>query len=108
MAHAFTIGPFAVKHENCTVLLRDNLVLKKLFLKTKINRQITSIDISIDAGDKETYERVRKGGEWDLLIENLDFLHTLKKDWIVNLNMVVHKNNMNSIADKIIKYHYLK
>ena len=30
MAHAFTIGPFAVKHENCTVLLRDNLVLKKL------------------------------------------------------------------------------
>ena len=80
-------------------LLTNGLLLKKLLLKTKIYPQITIIDISIDAGDKETYERVRKGGEWDLLIENLDFLHTLKKDWIVNLNMVVHKNNMNSILN---------
>ena len=80
-------------------ILTNGLLLKKLLLKTKVYSQIKIIDISIDAGDKETYERVRKGGEWDLLIENLDFLHTLDKPWIINLNMVVHKNNMNSISN---------
>jgi MoaA/NifB/PqqE/SkfB family radical SAM enzyme len=80
-------------------LLTNGLLLKKLLLKTKIYPQIVSIDISVDAGDKETYEQVRLGGEWKVLIENLDFLKTLEKKIRVNLNMVVHKNNMSSILN---------
>ena len=33
------------------------------------------IHISIDAGDKESYDKVRLGGDWDLLWKNIDYLY---------------------------------
>lgn len=39
-------------------------------LKDRIDR----IDISIDAATKETYEKVRRPGKWENLLENLQFL----------------------------------
>ena len=80
-------------------ILTNGLLLKKLLTKTKVYPQIVSIDISIDAGDKETYEQVRRGGEWKILIENLDFLKTIEKKLQINLNMVVHKNNISSVPN---------
>jgi wyosine [tRNA(Phe)-imidazoG37] synthetase (radical SAM superfamily) len=38
---------------------------------------INSAEISIDAATKETYQVVRRGGKWDLLLKNLQFISTL-------------------------------
>lgn len=38
---------------------------------------IKSAEISIDASCKETYQKVRRGGKWDLLLKNLEFISTL-------------------------------
>ena len=35
--------------------------------------------ISIDAAKKETYEKIRRGGNWDQLLENLDYLRSNNK-----------------------------
>ena len=73
------------------------MLLKKLLSKTKIFKNIDKIDISIDAGDKDTYEKVRKGGSWSVLIDNLDYLKSLDLDININLNMVVQIENYHSI-----------
>ena len=80
-------------------IMTNGLLLKKLLLQTKIYENIVEFDISIDAGEKNTYEKVRKGGTWETLIENLDFLKSLNRDWKINLNMVVHFENFNSIPN---------
>lgn len=69
-----------------------------LFTKTmwnklhKIHNNLRTCEISLDAGTKETYEqKTRLGGNWDLLLNNCDFLDTKCKDY-----------------DKFqIKYHYV-
>lgn len=43
----------------------------------KIQSMIKIIEISIDAATKETYEEIRRGGNWETLIENLKFIATL-------------------------------
>ena len=90
-------------------LLTNGLLLKKLLAKTKIYNNIDVIDISIDAGDQQTYERVRKGGSWPILIENLDYLKSLDLDALIRLNMVVQVENFHSIKhfDKLLqKYNW--
>jgi hypothetical protein len=80
-------------------IMTNGLLLKKLLPQTKIYENIVNFDISIDAGDKITYEKVRRGGQWETLIENLDFLKSLNREWTVNLNMVVQVENFNSIPN---------
>jgi radical SAM protein with 4Fe4S-binding SPASM domain len=44
----------------------------------KIN--IGKIAVSIDGFSKETYEKYRKKGKWDVLLKNIEFLANLKKE----------------------------
>ena len=65
----------------------------------KSHPYISSAEISIDAATKETYEVVRKGGNWDLLIKNLNYINTLDqiKDLIVSF--VVQKENFREMKE---------
>ena len=57
---------------------------------------VKSIRVSIDASKKETYDIVRLGGDWDLLMENLKFLSKLRlSNEIENfmISMVIQKEN---------------
>ena len=60
-----------------------------------------SIAISIDAGNKESYELVRREGDWDQLWINLRALHERIKytgiEW--GWNIIVQKNNFRSIPE---------
>jgi organic radical activating enzyme len=54
------------------------------FLKTRLEElskdfilNIHSIDVSIDAATKLTYEKVRRGGRWENLLDNLSYLASL-------------------------------
>jgi len=55
------------------------------------------LSISIDAADKKTYEVVRKGGNWDLLIENLEFLNE-QKTGPIWLWFVIQQKNYRQIV----------
>jgi MoaA/NifB/PqqE/SkfB family radical SAM enzyme len=80
-------------------IMTNGLLLKKLLVKTSIYKNIQEYSISIDAGDAETYERVRLKGKWNMLIENLDFLKNEldDKNKSVNLNFCLHKENLSSL-----------
>ena len=56
--------------------------------------------ISLDAGIKEHYDKVRVGGDWDRLMNNLAFIKSLDLPW-VRLDMCVQKNNYQSIPQFI-------
>jgi MoaA/NifB/PqqE/SkfB family radical SAM enzyme len=69
------------------------------------------VRLSIDAGNKESYEKVRCGGDWDLLWNNIDYLYenTLKgdrqKSWA--WNVILQEDNYQSIPDLIqLAYQY--
>jgi wyosine [tRNA(Phe)-imidazoG37] synthetase (radical SAM superfamily) len=77
-------------------MLTNGLLLKKLLPSMKIKQSIKRLDISIDAGDKETYEKVRLGGKWNVLMENLDYIKE-NVDCKVTLFFVLQKDNIDSV-----------
>ncbi len=60
--------------------------------------------VSVDAATKETYEKVRCGGNFDRLMSNMDFLSHLRKDQRVNsvkVIMIVQETNYREIPEFI-------
>ena len=57
-------------------------------------------EISVDAGSKEVYEKVRRGGDWNKLIENFEFISTLEIPYF-GLSMVVQDSNYKDIPKLI-------
>jgi len=64
---------------------------------TKIKPYLNSISISIDASCKETYERVRLGGNWGRLVKNLKFINTISEIEFKEFNFVVQKENYREL-----------
>jgi len=73
-----------------------------------------SIGVSVDGFDKETYEKIRINGNFDILTENLEILkQSMKKDSFKQvrtlLNMVVMNNNYKQIKNALdfaLKYNF--
>ena len=71
-----------------------NLWTKQFWLKLhKVHHLVKSCEISIDAATKKTYDIVRRGGDWDKLIENLKFIVTIPSIQTFNFSMVVSDDN---------------
>jgi molybdenum cofactor biosynthesis enzyme MoaA len=63
-----------------------------------IHHLITTIEISIDAATKETYEIIRRGGNWEILLSNLEFISKIKmRD--IRVSFVVQNNNYLEMGD---------
>lgn len=65
------------------------------FYKGKENSKIW-VYISIDAATKETYEAIRRGGNYEVLIKNLKFISQLRKENKIEyfrINFVVQRRN---------------
>lgn len=63
---------------------------------------IASIMVSIDASNKETYESLRLGAHWETLLQNLDFIKSLRSTKTVRFlgfNFVVQKSNYLQMED---------
>lgn len=75
-------------------------------------RRMRAIRLSIDAGDKDSYEKVRGGGDWDLLWENIDYLYekSLKNNPNVSWawNLILQEDNLESIPKLIELAHKYK
>ena len=59
---------------------------------------IKSAEISIDASSANTYHKVRKGGKWELLIKNLNFIKTLTQVNSLLVSFVIQNDNYNEIV----------
>lgn len=60
----------------------------------EVHKYVKSCEISIDAATKDTYEnKVRLGGNWNDLIENLKFISSIKSIKTVKTSFVVQKHN---------------
>ena len=64
---------------------------------SNVHDLVKSVEISIDAGTKETYEKVRRNGDWDMLMKNLDYINTIKTLENVKLSFVIQDDNYKEI-----------
>lgn len=81
-----------------TIKLRTNgLLMKKILDDNPIKDSIVEYAISVDAGSKEVYEKVRRPGKWEVLIENLEWLKQNKKNSRVVLAFVIQKDNFRDL-----------
>jgi len=88
-------------------ILTNGLLLKKYWdrLSEYTKEKIQYISVSIDAATPETYAINRRGGDWDLLHENLKFIRKLRKNNTIkgfNASMVVQDNNFRELFDFIL------
>lgn len=68
-------------------------------MMSNIHPYVKTCEISIDASTKETYEKVRLGGKWETLIENLHFVNTIPTVEQVSLSFVSQKGNYKEMDD---------
>lgn len=68
----------------------------------KIHKQLAMVCISIDAATESTYKITRKGGNWRMLMDNLEFLSGLRLRGeipFLRLDFVVQDYNFREIPD---------
>tara|TARA_Y100000593_G_scaffold1117_1_gene2247 strand:- start:8047 stop:9195 length:1149 start_codon:yes stop_codon:yes gene_type:complete len=87
------------KCPNIKITLQTNGVMftpsywKKM---NKIQKNIDTVLVSLDAAKKSTYDITRRGGNWKALMANLKFVSELRKKNLINwlrLDFVVQKDN---------------
>jgi len=92
------------EHPGLKMILRTNGLLltpgnwKRL---ENIHYAVNAISISIDAACEDTYRRLRRGGDFNRLLKNLEFLKELKKEkpFKLWLHFVVQKANYREMSD---------
>ncbi|MFR4981111.1 MAG: SPASM domain-containing protein [Clostridium neonatale] len=63
------------------------------------------MDISIDGAERKTYEKIRRGAKWDILLENLKYVSLLRKNNEISylrINFVVQLDNFKEMR-KFVK-----
>jgi len=75
--------------DNVQLTIRTNGTLKL----SNLPKTLTNLYISIDAGSREVYEQVRRGGRWEALLKNLQYLKDLAQ-YPVTANFVIQKANL--------------
>jgi MoaA/NifB/PqqE/SkfB family radical SAM enzyme len=64
-----------------------------------------SVGLSIDAASKDVYEELRRGGKWETLCRNMEYISSLKASGdVVNVTMrfVVQKKNIHQLEDFVL------
>ena len=101
-----------LKLQNVSFAFQTNgLLLKKMYHRTKyIFDNLYTLNISIDGATQPTYEKLRRGGSFKKIIENFEFIKTIK-NFPVYLHTVVQKDNwreMPAMIDLAEKYGFEK
>jgi len=85
-------------------LLTNGLMFKDFYSKVPwVIENLNELGISIDGASKETYEKLRLGGKWDKINENLQCISKLKEkyNFRFKLHFVVQKDNYHEMEDII-------
>ena len=85
--------------EQIQIITNGVLLNQKMWESLQAKQYIKTIEISIDAGTKHTYENVtRLNGDWDRLIENIIYLSTQDSIHTMIFSMVVSQRNYKEIS----------
>lgn len=71
---------------------------------------LTHLSVSIDASTADTYHRIRRGGNFDGLLRNLEIFHTLKQQRglkypLLTLVFIAMKSNIHELPDFVDMAH---
>ena len=83
-------------------ILTNGLMFKEFHTKVPyVINNLQELGVSIDGASKETYEKLRLGGNWDKIRENLDCIAELKEkhNFRFTLFFVVQKDNYHEMED---------
>jgi MoaA/NifB/PqqE/SkfB family radical SAM enzyme len=92
------------------IFYTSGMPLNTKIIKTLIKKQVTWMSISIDAGDKITYNKMR-GDYWDVLWKNIKNVIRLKKDSyypILSATMMICNSNIHTLPLLVTKLIQLK
>jgi MoaA/NifB/PqqE/SkfB family radical SAM enzyme len=91
--------------EHLTFSIQTNgLLVKQMHPRIKnIFSRLKTLNVSIDGASKETYEKLRKGGSYEKIINNLHFIKEIKKIYGFEfiIHVVVQKDNFNEMLSMI-------
>ena len=89
-------------HPDTSFLIHTNGILLTPALWDRIQHiKIDWMVVSMDGATKETYEKIRVGGKWERLMENLAFLAEKHREGIIrelHINMCVMKSNHHELV----------
>jgi len=88
---------FKPKSTQTFSIITNGLLLKKMLPQTPLRQSIHSLNISVDAGSAEVYEKVRRPGRWSVLMDNLQWLKENKSNTCVYLGFVVQRTNYRDL-----------
>lgn len=96
----------AIKYQCHQSIITNGLLLSPKFMELSVQNKVC-LAFSIDAVEKELYESIRVGASFEKLIENLNFIKTIRKKYKNNsafslkMSVVVMKQNVKFLNDII-------
>ena len=93
-----------VRRNSISIMTNGTLFTRSEWEKLEGKYEHIGFSVSVDATTKETYAKVRCGGNFDRLMENMELLSVLRRENKVEnvvVNMVVQKANYKEIPDFI-------
>jgi sulfatase maturation enzyme AslB (radical SAM superfamily) len=91
------IKNYSPKSTQTFTLFTNGLLIKKQLADSKILPNVTDFWISVDAGSADVYQKIRRGGNWSVLLENFKFLQEHGYNSCVRLNYAVQQSNFRDI-----------
>ena len=80
----------------------NGLLIKKMYHRhVELFERLDILNISMDGASKETYETLRRGGSYEKIIENLQFIKMLDRTFVTKIHMVVQEKNFREMIDFI-------
>jgi radical SAM protein with 4Fe4S-binding SPASM domain len=85
-----------------TYMSTNALLLTPAMAETMVDTGFNALAVSVDAATKETYERIRFGGNFNKLVKKIKMLQAMKADRgarfpVINLNYVLMKSNIDEL-----------
>ncbi len=84
------------------IILTNGIMLNRRMWDRIKHNNIGEIWVSIDAASKETYEKIRVGGRWETLLENLRLISDIRRSAKIRMyeiNMTVMRSNYKEIVE---------
>jgi len=82
-------------------LFTNGLLIKKQLDQLPILNSITDFSISVDAACADTYAKIRRGGDWAVLIENFEYLKSQGLSRRVVLKFCIQQSNFRELGQFI-------
>lgn len=89
--------------ETITIFTNGILLTEEMWGKLeKVHKYIKTVQISIDAATEETYRKIRRGGNWGILMKNIKFLLTIPTIKKMEYIFVVQDGNYKEMEDFLV------